>query len=75
MDGFDEYSEQITKEDSERWRDGRCQCCGAEFLVGREDAEFEYSEGQIRRMCFWCWEDGEHDPREPRPSRFHYGHC
>jgi hypothetical protein len=73
QDGFEEYCEQITKEDSERWRDGRCQCCGGKLLVGATDAEFEYSEGQIRRICFWCCDEG--DPNDPCPSQFHYGHC
>jgi hypothetical protein len=65
--------EQFIKEDSERWRDGRCQCCGGKFLIGREDAEVEFSEGQICRLCFFCWD--ENDPNDPRPSQFHYGHC
>ena len=74
-DGFEDYCEQITKEDSERWRNGCCQSCGGKLLVGATDAEFEYSEGQIRRICFWCFEDGEYDPSDPQPSRFSYGHC
>lgn len=75
MDGFDDYCEQINKQDSERWRDGRCQCCGGKFLVGEKDAEFEYGGGRIRRICFWCFDLGEFDPRDPQPSRFQYGRC
>lgn len=75
MDGFEDYCEQITKEDFERWRNGCCQCCGGKLLIGAVDAEIEYGEGQIRRICFWCFDHGEYDPRDPQPSRFHYGHC
>lgn len=74
-DGFTDYCAQEAKEDFERWQDGRCQCCGGKFLVGAADAEFEHNEGQIRRVCFWCFEDSEYDPRDPQPSRFSWGRC
>jgi hypothetical protein len=74
MDGFD-YPEQTSQEDSERWRDGRCQSCGGKLLVGATDAEFAYGTGKIRRICFWCFEAGEWDPSDPQPSQFSYGHC
>jgi hypothetical protein len=49
---------------AERKKPGHCMGCGAKFLTGEDDD-----------LCFWCADNEDYDPSDPKPSRYHYGNC